>query len=457
VARSLVKAHPLLRSTVRLDNDTAAAFAATHNTNPQRLLLPLQDKELWPTLQIEYEKGDVAEDNAGVKNEAEFGWQYALRRELELLFVHNEALVRFLFYFPAEAADCAYLIIVAHHGLLDGRLLVILARDFVNGLRKYTVTATISAHQEAEEHVAPSMQRSSSLVDLIGKSFPKLDDNNEEDTCTSFPDANKTYQLDHSTELPEPSTAWYLYRKLSDVTVKKLASRCRKDGIRLTSAVIAALTGEGLARHLQRPEVKDAIGFQCCVDLRRYIEDDEDNECNAERTLGNLYSIADLKVPVPSNDASNNEDTEDLAASIVQRATAIQSELEEQLSDRRFLAGVHVAHVDDFASSADELCEKVETSSYHGRDFFQGVSNLDKLNLNEDASDSRGNSCIQESEYWFMSRLARVGSFCFLSFSYVPGYGVCFVFSRPDPVCSLESAQGIVDRTMDALETYAAG
>lgn len=435
VVNSLVRAHPLLRSTVRLDEEGTRHLAA------------LDDESYWPKLQIEHEK-DVSRPAETVENEDETGWQYSLRREHDHRFVHDEALVRFLLHFPAEGNGSVYLILAAHHGLFDGRSLAILAKEFVSGLRRSL------AQQGGTDHVPPSLQRTSSLVDLIGESFP---DSGDVDNSAEFPDANKTYAFD-DTKLDNPSKVRYLYRKLSDVMVTKLAAKCRSDGLRLTSLIIAAFTGPGLECHLQRPDVIDSIGFQCCVDLRRYIKQDDDDPKARERALGNLYSIADLSVPV----LSGNTSIEDCKATLVERSVAIQKELEEQLSDRRFLAGAHSACVDELAKGADELCHKVEAEGYHGRDFYSGVSNLGKLDINDcveqgDSSAKAAKVAIVATEYWFMTRLARVGTYCFFSCNYIPGYGMCIVFTRPDPICSLKSAIGIMERTMSTLETYAEG
>ena len=439
VVNSLVRAHPLLRSTVRLDEEGT------------RHLVALDDESFWPKLEIEHEK-DVSRPAETVENEDEAGWQYSLRREHDHRFVHNQALVRFLLHFPAEGNGCVYLILAAHHGLLDGRSLAILAKEFVSGLRRSIV------QQGDTDHVPPSLQRSSSLLDLIGESFPESSD---VDNSTEFPDANKTYAFDYA-KLDNPSKVRYLYRKLSDDLVTKLAAKCRSDGVRLTSLIIAAFTGPGLGRHLQRPDVvKESIGCQCCVDLRRYIDDDDDSK-DKERLLGNLYSIADLAVPVPDGDKCDSK------AFLLERSLAIQKELEEQLSDRRFLAGPHSACVDELAKGADELCHKVEAEGYHGRDFYSGVSNLGKLNINGDSVEQGDSDCcsaqaaakaaIVATEYWFMTRLARVGTYCFFSCNYIPGNGMCIaVFTRPDPICSLKSAKGIMERTLSTLETYAEG
>lgn len=441
VVESLVRAHPLLRSTVRLDKEGT------------RHLVALDNESSWPKLQIEHEE-DVSRPAETVENEDETGWQYSLRREHDHRFVHDEALVRFLLHFPEEGNSGVYLILAAHHGLFDGRSLAVLAKEFVSGLRR-------SIDQQGDaDYVPPSIQRSSSLVDLIRESFP---DTSDVDNSIEFPDANKTYAFDYSdTKLDSPSRVRYLYRKLSDDVLTKLAAKCRSDGVRLTSLIIAAFTGPGLERHLQRPDVKDSIGFQCCVDLRRYIDDGDDDSKDRERLLGNLYSIADLEVPVPSGNESADNDS----ANLVKRSLAIQKELEEQLSDRRFLAGPHSASVDDLAKGADELCHKVEAEGYHGRDFYSGVSNLGKLSINDDDVIEHGDSdccsahqaaAIVATEYWFMTRLARVGTYCFFSCNYIPGYGMCIVFTRPDPICSLKSAKGIMERTMSTLETYAEG
>ena len=419
VVNSLVRAHPLLRSTVRLDEEGA------------RHLVALDDESFWPKLEIEHEK-DVSRPAETVENEDETGWQYSLRREHDHRSVHDEALVRFLLHFPAEGNGCVYLILAAHHGLFDGRSLAILAKEFVSGLRRSI------AQQGDTDHVPPSLQRSSSLVDLIGESFPE---SSNVDNSTEFPDANKTYVFDYDdTKLDNPSKVRYLYRKLSDDTVTKLAAKCRSDGVRLTSLIIAAFTGPGLERHLQRPDVKESIGFQCCVDLRRYIDDNDDDSKDKERLLGNLYSIADLAVPVPGGDKCVSK------VSLLERSLAIQKELEEQLSDRRFLAGPHSACVDELAKGADELCHKVEAEGYHGRDFYSGVSNLGKLNINDDSVEQGDSDCcsaqaaakaaIVATEYWFMTRLARFGTYCFFSCNYIPDYGMCIVFTRPDPICS---------------------
>lgn len=105
--------------------------------------------------------------------------------------------------------------------------------------------------------------------------------------------------------------------------------------------------------------MKDSIGFQCCVDLRRYIDDNDGDSKDRERLLGNLYSIADLAVPVPTGNESADNDSA-CKATLVERSLAIQKELEEQLSDCRFLAGAHSACVDELAKGANELCHKVE-------------------------------------------------------------------------------------------------
>ena len=187
VVNSLVRAHPLLRSTVRLVEEGT------------RHLVALDDESFWPKLEIEHEK-DVSRPAETVENEDEAGWQYSLRREHDHRFVHNQALVRFLLHFPAEGNGCVYLILAAHHGLLDGRSLAILAKEFVSGLRR-------SIAQCDTDHVPPSLQRSSSLVDLIGESFP---DSSDVDNSSEFPDANKTYAFDYADTLDKPSKVRYL-------------------------------------------------------------------------------------------------------------------------------------------------------------------------------------------------------------------------------------------------------
>ena len=436
VIKSLVISHPLLRSTVRLDDAGKRHLAA------------LDDESLWPELQIEYEQSDVTRPVETVENEEETGWQYSLRREHDHRFVHNEALVKFLLHFPADGNDSVYLILSAHHGLFDGRSLVVLAKDVVAAIRR-SIAQGLAEHSCDSERIPPSLQRSSSLRNLMGESFPK---SSGMDNSAGFPDANKTYAFDHHTKLTTPSEVRYLYRKLSDGTVKKLVAQCRCDGVRLTSTIIAAFTGQGLHCHLQRPEVTDSVGFQCCVDLRRYIDNDERD---STQLLGNLYSIADLTVPVlpddyPENDYGSRE-------TLVKRSHAIQKELEEQLTDRRFLAGAHAACVDELANGADNLCNKVEVEGYHGRDFYSGVSNLGKIDINNGVEEAAEVSAqaIVATEYWFMTRLARVGTFCFFSCNYIPDHGMCIVFTRPHPICSLESAKGIMERTISALEAYA--
>ena len=61
VIKSLVISHPLLRSTVRLDDAGKRHLAA------------LDDESLWPELQIEYEQSDVTRPVETVENEEETG------------------------------------------------------------------------------------------------------------------------------------------------------------------------------------------------------------------------------------------------------------------------------------------------------------------------------------------------------------------------------------------------
>lgn len=233
-----------------------------------------------------------------------------------------------------------------------------------------------------------------------------------------------------------PSEMCNLFERISEEDMRAITARCRREGVRITSLLMAAFAmglGPCLMENVTR--AARAFGLQRCVDVRRYMPEE------SKGWLGNLYSMPTLRVPAPAEDAVPRP-------SISELASMIQDELDAYLAGRDFLRTV-AEDAATLVAAAEGLCAAVSNDGYHGRDYYSGLSNLGVLDVNAQAGR------VRATEYWFCTRMARVGTFAFLNAASMPGRGMCLMLVYPHPVCSYETARGICKRTMGALWGYA--
>lgn len=280
---------------------------------------------------------------------------------------------------------------------------------------------------DSESFRAMSDQPTTSPFHLLKHAIPTVPAQAPE-SPQLFPAAEETFRFDNVH--PNDRCMCMLSHKISDIELEGIIKRFKSRGVRLSSALLASLV-TGL-RPCLSDKVENCVGLECCVDLRRYLPDSKTGY------LGNLFLCPSVCAPAPRDS--------DLHGSI-ENAQQIQRNLDEQLQDRHFMA-LLALDPKRLTENANKRCETVLHSDHHGRFWSTGLSNLGKVDVNDDTSLA---TSLQATEYWFATKGCRVGSFVTLCTASIPGHGMCISMNYCHPVCSHDTAKGILSRTLSAL------
>mmetsp|Transcript_43744 Transcript_43744/g.111809 ORF Transcript_43744/g.111809 Transcript_43744/m.111809 type:complete len:391 (+) Transcript_43744:97-1269(+) len=368
-----------------------------------------------------------------VHHEAETGrtWQDTFQDQLDVPFPDGVPQFRFLVHYPEERGrdhQDAMLIITANHCVCDGRSLEILCAQLLVRL----------AEDEGPTASAPPPLHSSAPSSLIA--HHDLDAISQPaQTSVRYASATDSFRLDSYSG--EGSRMRLLYHRLAQAEVDALRGACRKHGVTVSSALLAALAAA--LGPLTTAEAKDVMGIQCCVDLRRYFTPE------TRTAIGNMYSMPTLTVPTRKDGSSTWKDVHNM-----------YEQLLWYLDNKE---GLHALKDDPMPNllMAEKMSGHIVDDNNHGRHFFPGLSNLGTINMSavrrqEDGSISEVEA-LSVNEFWFASRHERVGPIVMLCAASIPGQGMFLTLNHSQPTIASATANTLLERIFNLLSHFQNG